>query len=173
MFTAARLAQESNAHALWIARAMARNDLSPLAPEDLPRLEAICAPRSVRGGSLLMRSGEDADRVFVAREVRGRVLDLVGAMLEVSPADLEIVDGTVSVRGAPAKAVPLAQVAMGCYLAPSAMPPGISPTWRQAPSTTARGAAGRRAPTSAGWRSTRTPGRSASPGSWSSRTAAR
>lgn len=68
MFTAARLAQESNAHALWIARAMARNDLSPLAPEDLPRLEAICAPRSVRVGSLLMRSGEDADRVFVVRE---------------------------------------------------------------------------------------------------------
>lgn len=63
--------------------------------------------------------------VMATREVKRRVLDLVGAMLEVSPDDLEIADGNVAVRGAPEKAVPLAQVAMGCYLAPEAMPPGL------------------------------------------------
>ena len=63
--------------------------------------------------------------VFAAREVRRRILDLAGAMLEVSPEDLDIADAVVSVKGAPEKAVPLAQIAMGCYLAPEAMPPGL------------------------------------------------
>lgn len=64
--------------------------------------------------------------VMATREVKRRVLDLAGAMLEVSPEDLEIDDGNVAVKGAPEKAVPLAQIAMGCYLAPEAMPPGLS-----------------------------------------------
>lgn len=63
--------------------------------------------------------------VMATREVKRRVLDLAGAMLEVSPEDLEIAEGNVAVKGAPDKAVPLAQIAMGCYLAPEAMPVGI------------------------------------------------
>jgi carbon-monoxide dehydrogenase large subunit len=46
-------------------------------------------------------------------------------MLEISPDDLQIVDSVISVVGTPDVNVPLAQLAMGCYLAPSAMPAGV------------------------------------------------
>ncbi len=61
------VARRSSPHALWMARAMARNDLSPLAPEDLPRLEAICSPRAVRSGTVLLTAGEDVSSVLVVR----------------------------------------------------------------------------------------------------------
>lgn len=46
-----------------------------------------------------------------ARAVREKVLDATADMLEASPEDLEIVDGSVRVRGVPASAKPLAEVA--------------------------------------------------------------
>lgn len=55
-------------HALWIARAMARTDLSPLAPEDIPRLEAICRLRAAPAGTLLMAAGSEVDTVLVVRD---------------------------------------------------------------------------------------------------------
>lgn len=60
-----------------------------------------------------------------AREVRSRVLDIAAHMLEASPDDLQIADSVVSVKGAPASAVPLADIAMGCYMAPGMMPAGV------------------------------------------------
>ncbi len=71
MSVAGRQRSTPGPHALWIARAMARSDLSPLAPEDIPRLEAICTPRSVAGGTLLLSAGADAERIYVVR--RGEV----------------------------------------------------------------------------------------------------
>ena len=56
-----------------------------------------------------------------------QVLQIAGAMLEASPDDLEIANSTISVRGVPQKAIPLAQLAMLVYLAPENLPPG-SPT---------------------------------------------
>lgn len=50
---------------------MARSDLSPLAPEDIPRLEAICTPRSVAVGTVLLSAGADAERIYVVR--RGEI----------------------------------------------------------------------------------------------------
>jgi carbon-monoxide dehydrogenase large subunit len=60
-----------------------------------------------------------------AREVKRRVLEIAAAMLEANPDDLQIADSVISVKGTPAAAVPLAQLAMGCYLAPAMMPPGV------------------------------------------------
>ena len=46
-----------------------------------------------------------------ARELRGKVLDFAGHLIEASPADLEITAGRVEVRGDPSTAIPLAEVA--------------------------------------------------------------
>ena len=61
--------------------------------------------------------------LFATREVKKQVLSIAGAMLEASPDDLEIANSTISVRGVPQKAIPLAQIAMLVYLAPGHLPP--------------------------------------------------
>lgn len=62
--------------------------------------------------------------VMASRIVRAKVLELAGKMLEVSPDDLEIVQAIIQVKGSPEMAVPLVDLAMGCYMAPAAMPEG-------------------------------------------------
>jgi len=63
--------------------------------------------------------------MVAAREVRARVLQIAAAMLEADPDDLQIEDSVISVKGAPGSKVPLAELAMGCYMAPAMMPPGL------------------------------------------------
>ncbi|GAC1405207.1 MAG: xanthine dehydrogenase family protein molybdopterin-binding subunit [Ktedonobacteraceae bacterium] len=46
-----------------------------------------------------------------ARDTRKQILDIASEMLEASPEDLELVDGTVSVKGAPGKSVELKKIA--------------------------------------------------------------
>lgn len=46
-----------------------------------------------------------------AERLRDQILDVASRLLEASPEDLELVDGTVTVRGAPGAAVTLAEVA--------------------------------------------------------------
>src|SRR5262249_50634630 len=59
--------------------------------------------------------------LYGRRRVKEKVLNIAAGMLEASPADLEIDNAMISVRGAPQRTVPLAQVAMMSYMAP---PPG-------------------------------------------------
>jgi carbon-monoxide dehydrogenase large subunit len=74
------------------------------------------APFSVlgTGGS---RAGTMASGAAVSatRAVKQKVLNLAGTMLEIAPDDLEIADAMVIPKGAPAKAVPLTQVAAVSY----------------------------------------------------------
>jgi len=66
--------------------------------------------------------------VGAAREVRDQILQVAANVLEAAAEDLVLEDGTVSVRGVPSAAVPLAQVAMMAYMAPSmVVPEGGSP----------------------------------------------
>jgi aerobic carbon-monoxide dehydrogenase large subunit len=60
-----------------------------------------------------------------ARELRSRVLNIAAHMLEVSAGDLQIADSVISVKGDPGAAIPLADIAMGCYMAPAEMPAGV------------------------------------------------
>ncbi|GAC1460594.1 MAG: xanthine dehydrogenase family protein molybdopterin-binding subunit [Ktedonobacteraceae bacterium] len=46
-----------------------------------------------------------------ARDTRKQILDIASEMLEASPEDLELADGKVSVKGAPAKSVELTKIA--------------------------------------------------------------
>ncbi|SHK52410.1 carbon-monoxide dehydrogenase large subunit [Pseudonocardia thermophila] len=64
--------------------------------------------------------------VYGSRELKKRVLDIASHLLEANVDDLQIVDGVISVKGAPGAQVPLAQIAMGCWLAPEQMPPGTN-----------------------------------------------
>lgn len=63
--------------------------------------------------------------MVAAREVKRRVLEIAAQMFEANPDDLQIADSVISVKGTPAAAVPLAQLAMGCYMAPGMMPAGV------------------------------------------------
>jgi CO/xanthine dehydrogenase Mo-binding subunit len=73
--------------------------------------DTAAAPRApISGGSQVTyavgRAVEGA-----ARAARAQLLAIAAAELETDPADLEIVDGAVQPRGAPAQAVPLAELA--------------------------------------------------------------
>jgi carbon-monoxide dehydrogenase large subunit len=68
------------------------------------------APAGATGGSLAATMAGGA-ALTVSRELRGQVLDLASELLEASPDDLEIVAGRVAVKGVPASAMSLAEVA--------------------------------------------------------------
>lgn len=59
-------------HALWIARAMARTDLTPLQPSDIAHLERVVRVRHEPQGTVLIPAGASVESVYVVRsgEVR-------------------------------------------------------------------------------------------------------
>jgi carbon-monoxide dehydrogenase large subunit len=66
--------------------------------------------------------------VLAARRVRDKVVAIAGHVLEADPRDLAIEGGTIAVRGAPGRAVTLAQVADLAYRpAGGTLPPGVDP----------------------------------------------
>ena len=66
--------------------------------------------------------------VLAARRVRDKVATLAAHMLEAAREDLLIADGIIAVRGAPGRAVTLAQVAdLAYHPAGGVLPPGVDP----------------------------------------------
>src|SRR5205814_3734061 len=61
------------------------------------------------------------------RVLKQKMLRIAAQLLEAPLEDLEFTDGRVQVRGAPASAVKLAQIAQKAYLAPMELPPGMEP----------------------------------------------
>ncbi|MCY3631292.1 MAG: xanthine dehydrogenase family protein molybdopterin-binding subunit [bacterium] len=76
------------------------------------------------GGSRSSMMGAGAAKAAAA-EVRTKVLAIAAEQLEANPADLEIVDGDISVRGTPGRSVPLAGIAQQAWFAPSSLPEGM------------------------------------------------
>ncbi|MCV2488891.1 xanthine dehydrogenase family protein molybdopterin-binding subunit [Geodermatophilus sp. YIM 151500] len=60
-----------------------------------------------------------------AVEVRGRVLALAGHLLEADPADLELSEGVVGVRGVPGTRVPVHEIAAVAYWGTHRLPPDL------------------------------------------------
>ncbi|HMC39977.1 MAG TPA: xanthine dehydrogenase family protein molybdopterin-binding subunit [Acidimicrobiales bacterium] len=60
-----------------------------------------------------------------ARELKAKVADVASHLFEASPEDIEIADGAVSVRGVPAKAIPLGEVAQAARQ-PGRLPPELA-----------------------------------------------
>src|SRR5439155_20308811 len=65
--------------------------------------------------------------VLAARDLRERIFELAAGMLEASPADLTLRNGSVSVRGSPTRGVRIADVARRASHEPHLLPPGIEP----------------------------------------------
>ena len=65
--------------------------------------------------------------VQAARKVKEKILRIAGKMLEVSPADLELVSGKVQVKGAPTRAVAIKDVARMATFSPGRLPAGEEP----------------------------------------------
>jgi carbon-monoxide dehydrogenase large subunit len=59
--------------------------------------------------------------------VKDKLLRIAAHRLEAPLDDLELVDGAVRVRGAPASALTIAQLAQKAYLAPTELPAGMEP----------------------------------------------
>jgi CRP-like cAMP-binding protein len=60
----------SRRHAMWIARSMARTDVSPLTGADIVALEGACTPHRVDASTVLMTAGAPVTHVHVVREGR-------------------------------------------------------------------------------------------------------
>ncbi len=76
------------------------------------------------GGSRASMMAAGAARAAAAK-VKDKVLAVAAERLEANPADLEIVDGNISVRGTPGHSVPLAGIAQQAWFAPSSLPNGM------------------------------------------------
>ena len=76
------------------------------------------------GGSRASMMASGAARAATA-EIKTKVLAIAAERLEANPADLEIINGDISVRGTPGHAVPLAAIAQQGWFAPSSLPEGM------------------------------------------------
>ena len=65
--------------------------------------------------------------IGVAAAVRGQVVRLAAHLLEAADDDVELRDGVVSVRGVPASARPLAEIAAVAYRNTALLPPDVTP----------------------------------------------
>ena len=65
--------------------------------------------------------------VLAARDVRDKVIELAAEMLEASADDLELCDGSISVRGTPGRGVSLREVARRAGHEPHLLPHGVEP----------------------------------------------
>jgi carbon-monoxide dehydrogenase large subunit len=62
--------------------------------------------------------------IMTTRKLKQQVLSIAAGMLEISPDDLEIVDGLVTPKGVPEKAIPLAGIAQRVLMDPGTLPAG-------------------------------------------------
>jgi len=95
-------------------------DMFAVTPEEVRVLDGDTARTPFGMGTFGSRSG-----VFIAgtvsqagRIVRDKLLRAAEVLLEAAPEDLELVDGTVGVRGAPSRRIPLAALAGAAHFAP-------------------------------------------------------
>ncbi|MCU1430762.1 MAG: xanthine dehydrogenase [Actinomycetia bacterium] len=58
-------------------------------------------------------------------EVRAKALDIAAHLMEASPADLELADGRIAVRGTPSRFIAWAEVARAAHLDSAKLPPGM------------------------------------------------
>ncbi len=79
-------------------------------------------PSGFTGGSRAATMAGGAALV-AARQLRGRVLDLASQLLEASVEDLQLIDGTVSVKGVPVSGMSLAAIAEA--VGDRRLPPGM------------------------------------------------
>jgi aerobic carbon-monoxide dehydrogenase large subunit len=99
----------------------------PLASIRVVHGDSATAPFSMMGtGGSRAATMATGAVVGAASGMRERIAAIAAHLLEAAPADVELVDGVARVRGTPAAAVPLAQVAQVAYFVPGMLPPGMA-----------------------------------------------
>ena len=98
--------------------------------------------------------------IGVARALRALIVEIAAHRFEADAGDVECLDGTVFVRGVPARSLTFAEVAQIAYFHRAQLPPGMPPGSRPRSTSRRRVEAGARPPTSARWRSTSRPAKS-------------
>src|SRR5207249_1431075 len=75
-----------------------------------------------RSGPILGAAVQEA-----ALALRDKVVEIAAHLLEAAPDDLEVADGVVSVRGTPARARTIADIAAAAHHDLASLPPGMEP----------------------------------------------
>jgi aerobic carbon-monoxide dehydrogenase large subunit len=78
------------------------------------------------GGSLAATMATGSVQT-AAREVSDQIRRVAAHLREADPADVELVDGWVRIRGVPDSATSLAEIAATTYMSPRLIPPGMDP----------------------------------------------
>ena len=88
--------------------------------------DSLTAPFKFTGTGGSMSSTWASGAVIVStRKLKEKVLDIAAAQLETSAGELELVDGMITPRAAPEKAMPLEAIAMQALMMPDTLPPGV------------------------------------------------
>jgi carbon-monoxide dehydrogenase large subunit len=118
---------QGQGHLTTVAQALADALAVPIEKVRVHSGDTAAAPygmgtRGSRGGVVSAGAALGA-----AEMLKQKLLRIAAHLLEAPLADLELVDGRVRVRGAPAPALTVAQLAQKAYLAPTELPPGMEP----------------------------------------------
>jgi carbon-monoxide dehydrogenase large subunit len=121
------IVSQGQGHLTTVAQALADALAVPIERVRVSSGDTAAAPygmgtRGSRGGVVSAGAALGA-----AQMLKQKLLRIAAHLLEAPLEDLELVDGQVRVRGAPAPALTLAQLAQKAYLAPTELPPGMEP----------------------------------------------
>ncbi len=118
---------QGQGHLTTVAQALADELAVPIEGIRVHAGDTAAAPygmgtRGSRGGVVSAGAALGAARI-----VKAKLLRIAAHLLEASVGDLELADGRIHVRGAPAAGLTIAQLAQKAYLAPTELPPGMEP----------------------------------------------
>ena len=118
---------QGQGHLTTVAQALADELAVPIERIRVQSGDTAAAPygmgtRGARGGVVSAGAALGAARVL-----KQKLLRIAAHLLEAPLEDLELVEGSIRVRGAPASRMTIAQLAQKAYLAPTELPPGMQP----------------------------------------------
>jgi carbon-monoxide dehydrogenase large subunit len=121
------IVSQGQGHLTTVAQALADALTIPIETVRVHSGDTAAAPygmgtRGSRGGVVSAGAALGAARVL-----KQKLLRIAAHVLEAPFEDLELADGRVRVRGAPASGMTIAQLAQKAYLAPTELPPGVEP----------------------------------------------
>ena len=121
------IVSQGQGHLTTVAQALADELTVPIEKVRVQSGDTAAAPygmgtRGARGGVVSVGAALGAARVL-----KQKLLRIAAHLLEAQLQDLELVDGSIRVRGAPTSGMTIAQLAQKAYFAPTELPPGIEP----------------------------------------------
>src|SRR6266851_198966 len=121
------IVSQGQGHLTTVAQVLADELSVPIEKVRVHAGDTAAAPygmgtRGSRGGMVSAGAALGAARI-----VKQKLLRIAAHLLEAPFDDLELVDGSISVRGAPTSGLTVVQLAQKAYFAPTELPPGMEP----------------------------------------------